>query len=282
MAKRRVLVTGAAGYIASQVLPALRERYDLVLIDKKKEAYGGKVLNDVTIADLLDPDLDKYRKHFKGVQAVVHLTFNRPPEGRKASYFDERANVDMAYNVYQVSFDEGVERVVAASSNHAADWYEHLIRAKKIEMLTSDVYPLSDNYYGWAKIAYETLGFIFSTGALGRKMGIVELRIGAPREIDVNKFRDNPQGYKRDLGAYMSQRDFQQLVVKSIETESIENEHGIPFQIFYGVSDNARSFWSIANARRVIGYEPQDDSEAKFAKDIREFLTGNDPKIGKL
>jgi len=282
MAKRKVLVTGAAGYIASQVLPALRERYDLVLIDKNKEAYGGKVLNDVIIADLLDPDLDKYRKHFKGVQAVVHLTFNRPPEGRKASYLDERANVDMAYNVYQASFDEDVERVVAASSNHAADWYEHLIRAKKIEMLTPDVYPLSDNYYGWAKIAYETLGFIFATGALGRKMEIVELRIGAPREIDVNKFRDNPQGYKRDLGAYMSQRDFQQLVVKSIETESIENEHGIPFQIFYGVSDNARAFWSIANARKVIGYSPQDDSEVKFAKEIREFLTGDDPKVGKL
>ena len=33
MAKMRVLVTGAAGYIASQMLPTFRERYDLVLVD---------------------------------------------------------------------------------------------------------------------------------------------------------------------------------------------------------------------------------------------------------
>ena len=44
------------------------------------------------------------------------------------------------------------------------------------------------------------------------------------------------------------------------------------FQIFYGVSNNARAFWSIANARKVIGYAPQDDSEVTFADDIRRVL----------
>ena len=32
MAKRRVLLTGATGYIASQMLPTLREQYDLTLV----------------------------------------------------------------------------------------------------------------------------------------------------------------------------------------------------------------------------------------------------------
>jgi NAD+ dependent glucose-6-phosphate dehydrogenase len=39
-----------------------------------------------------------------------------------------------------------------------------------------------------------------------------------------------------------------------------------------GVSNNTRTFWSITNARRVIGYEPQDDSEVRFAKDIVRLL----------
>ncbi len=46
----------------------------------------------------------------------------------------------------------------------------------------------------------------------------------------------------------------------------------MPFQIFYGVSNNARTFWSITNAREVIGYAPQDDSEIAFADDIARMI----------
>ena len=44
------------------------------------------------------------------------------------------------------------------------------------------------------------------------------------------------------------------------------------FQIFYGISNNARTFWSISNARKVIGYQPEDDSEERFAEDIARML----------
>ena len=46
----------------------------------------------------------------------------------------------------------------------------------------------------------------------------------------------------------------------------------MPFQIFYGVSANARTFWSTTNAREVVGYAPQDDSEVRFADDIARML----------
>ena len=67
----------------------------------------------------------------------------------------------------------------------------------------------------------------------------------------------------------------QQLYTKSIDTEDIRNEDGIPFQIFYGVSNNTRAFWSITNARKVIGYAPEDDSEQEFAEDIRTSIKTN-------
>ena len=51
----------------------------------------------------------------------------------------------------------------------------------------------------------------------------------------------------------MSKRDLQQMVVKCIETENITTEYGVPFQIFYGISGNDHAFWSIANARKIIG-----------------------------
>ena len=78
----------------------------------------------------------------------------------------------------------------------------------------------------------------------------------------------------RELAGYISERDIQQLFCKSVETPSIEDEHGIPFHIFCGVSDNARKFWSIINARKVIGYTPEDDSEIRFADDIARLLLG--------
>ena len=100
------------------------------------------------------------------------------------------------------------------------------------------------------------------------------VRIGAPRELDPELYRGDPAGYKRDLGAYISPRDLTQLFRRGMETPNIDNEHGVPWQVVYGISGNTRAFWSLTNARRVLGYEPEDDSELKYADDVREILSG--------
>jgi hypothetical protein len=281
----RVLVTGTTGYIASQLLPTFRERYDLRLIDVRTTDRDGNEVPGVEIANLVSGSDEAIRPLFQGIDAVVHLAYHRGslttgPSGRGRGCDDERPNVDMANRVYRHALDEGVRRVVVASSNHAADWYEELLHVGKMDVVDPDrTPPKSDNFYGWAKLAYEALGFMYATGALGRKVENVQIRIGAPREIQASTFFPNGPGtdgddvrYKRDLGAYISPRDLTQLNVKSLETPNIENEHGIPFQIFYGISGNARAFWSILNARRVIGYAPEDDAEIKFADEIRQYL----------
>jgi hypothetical protein len=48
----------------------------------------------------------------------------------------------------------------------------------------------------------------------------------------------------------------------------------------YEISGNTRAFWSLESARRVLGYDPEDDSEVKYAADIRRLLTGPDASIG--
>ena len=281
MQKRKILITGAAGYIASQLLPVFRGKYELTLLDVKETDPKGNKVPGLKITNLADSDFEKYQDYFQGIDTVVHLGYYEPPgvrgvkrPMRAGGYQDERINVDMAHNVYKLSHDTGVRRVVVASSNHAADWYEHLIHQGLMDIVYPDIFPLTDNFYGWAKVAYELMGFIFAAGHFGRKLGIVLLRIGAPREINYRDFPNNVAGYKRDLGAYISERDLQQLFIRSIEAEKIDNEHGIPFQIFYGISDNTRKFWSIVNARKVIGYAPEDDSEVKYAEDIATFLGG--------
>ena len=111
---------------------------------------------------------------------------------------------------------------------------------------------------------------------------MVMVRIGAPRELELATYLDDPANYKRDLGAYISPRDITQLFKKSIETLNIENDYGVPWQVVYGISNNTRAFWSLSNARKVLGYEPEDDSEIKFSDDIQKFLMTNATPGGRV
>jgi hypothetical protein len=281
-----VLLTGATGYIASQLLPVFRQRYDLRCIDVRTTTAQGQPVEGAQLANLLTDTDAALKPHFDAVDAVVHLGYYRPAgmtvTGEGKAYLDERPNVDMAERVYRFALDAGVKRVVFASSNHAADWWEPLIHARKVDGVGPRDLPRSDNYYGWAKIAYEALGWMYACGAFGRKLEVVQLRIGAPREIDAAQFEGRVPEYKRDLGAYLSSRDLQQLAVRSIECGPLEDEWGVPFQIFYGVSNNTRAFWSITNARRVVGYAPEDDSEVRYAADIARVLGASRGPVGTL
>jgi hypothetical protein len=269
--RKRVLLTGATGYIAGQLLPALRERYDLRLVDARDRTRDGERVPDVEIVDLLHADRATLERLFQGIDTVIHSAYIYPRPD--AVYEDERSNVDMMHRVYALALDMGVTRVVAASTNQAAKWYEQPYYAGLRDRVTPEDYPRPDSFYGWAKAAYEALGFLYACGTLGRKLEVIQIRIVAPREIDARDFEGQPrERYIRDLAGYISERDLQQLFCKSVDTAAIEDEFGVPFHIFYGVSNNARTFWSITNARKVIDYQPQDDSEIRFAADIARML----------
>jgi hypothetical protein len=274
MTKLSVLLTGATGYIAGLLLPALRERYELRLTDARSADRDGRPVEGVVVADLLGARASELASLVAGADAIVHCAYHRPAGDDPQSQYDgERRNVDMMQRVYQLALDHGVRRVVAASTNQAAKWYEQPYYAGLRDRVSPEDYPRPDNFYGWAKAAYETLGFLYACGSLGRKLEVIQLRIVAPREIDAGAFAGKPRArYIRDITGYISQRDLQQLFCKSIEALDIADEYGVPFQIFYGVSNNARTFWSITNARKVIGYQPEDDSEERFAEDIARML----------
>ena len=302
MKRKRVLLTGACGYIADQLLDEFRRHYELVLLDTRSVNHQGEAVDDVVTVDLLSAAPQELAGHFQGVDAVVHLANHRAsqepvvaaPSARPVmpnllpgmplgidDYFDEKKNVDLAYNVLRAAFEAGVPRVAVAGSNRAADWYEHaLIQTGRRDMLDPAERPLSDTFYGWAKACIEHMGFLFACGTFGRKMGVVVIRIGAPHELILDQFKGDMLTYKRDLGAYVSPRDLTQLFITAIEAPDIDNEHGVPWQVVYGISDNTRAFWSLASARRALGYQPEDDSEVKYAADVRRSATGPQDTAG--
>ena len=267
-----VLLTGATGYIAGQLLPALRERYDLRLLDVRDTDRDGAPVDGVQVVDVQTADDETLASLFTGVETVVHCGFIRPES--PTDYTGERRNVDLMQRIYDLALRHGVTRVVAASTNQAAKWYEQPWHAGQIDRVDPEDFPRPESFYGWAKAAYESLGFVYASGSLGRKLEVIQIRIVAPREIDATEFVDRPlREYLRDITGYISMGDLQQLFVKSIDTPEITDAYGVPFHVFYGVSNNARTFWSITNARRVIGYAPEDDSEVRFGDDIRRLTS---------
>ena len=97
MAKLRVLLTGATGYIAGQLLPAFRERYDLRLIDTRQEDGSGRPVDGVELVDLLGTSPADLEPVFTGIDVVVHSAYHRPggsdlhhAYGRTASSWQHR------------------------------------------------------------------------------------------------------------------------------------------------------------------------------------------------
>jgi hypothetical protein len=278
MSQRRVVLTGAAGYVAQRMFKELGERWDVVPLDIRDTTRDGKAVPGLVVTDLTQPDRNAYRSHFRGADAVIHCGFVRAPgmtadtwqDNSDAKFQAEHANVALAYNVYRVALEEGVRRVVVCSSNHASDYYERLVWDGRVDMVTPEMPPRSDNWYGWSKAAYELLGFVFATGRVGgRRLEVVQWRIGGPRDDDLDHVKpgDIPTMH-RALGAYLSRRDQVQQAIKMVETPDISDDNGIPFLIVYGISGNTHRFWSLASARRKLGYAPEDDSQVNFADKI--------------
>src|SRR5262249_44872188 len=157
-----------------------------------------------------------------------------------------------------------------ARSNDAADYYERVVWDGRVDMVTPEMPPRSDNWYGWAKAAYELLGFVFATGKVdGKKLEVVQWRIGGPRDDDIEHVKPGDiKVMHRALGAYPSRRDQVQQAIRMVETEDITDEHGVPFLIVYGISGNTTRFWSPVTAAPKLGYAHEDDSQVNFADKI--------------
>ncbi|WP_343079566.1 NAD(P)-dependent oxidoreductase [Ostreiculturibacter nitratireducens] len=299
----KILLTGASGHVVTLGLRGLAGRHDLRLTDLRPPGLLPKGA-EFRACDLLKADDDTLSQLFSGIDAVIHGAYLHssaqndvygllPPQ---IDRFDtELENIRIAQRIYRHAYDAGVRRVVMVSSNHAADWYEHAqVHRRQRELVFPGDYPLSDNFYGWAKASYELLGFPYACGTFGRRMEIVSLRIGSPYPIDSARFAtamEAPQtslpkpqglaGFKRALGAFLSEGDCAELFRAAAEAPRIEGDHGVPWLVAYGISDNTRAFWSLQSAREKLGYAPTDDSEILYAEEISRMLVDNS-QTGRL
>ena len=148
-----------------------------------------------------------------------------------------------------------VQRVVFASSNHVTGLYESEQWSEAHPAcIKHTVPPRPDGYYGISKLCGEGIARYFSEC---HDVEAVCLRIGTVLKSD------DPSKEARHRSTWLSKRDLTELVRRAL----LAGDTFGGFGIYYGVSNNARRFWDIENARNELGFEPRDDAETRF--DVR-------------
>ncbi|WAM00101.1 NAD-dependent epimerase/dehydratase family protein [Streptomyces sp. Je 1-369] len=240
-APRTVLLTGAAGGLGTLMrglLPAYG--YDLRLLDVRPIADEPHART----ADLADRDA--LREAVRGTDAVLHLAGIS-----LESTFDKilKANIEGTYNLYEAAREEGVRRVVLASSNHAVGFTPR--PQGDDPLIPIDTPRRPDTFYGLSKSFGEDLAQFYWD-----KHGIetVSVRIGScfPEPSSV-----------RMLSVWMSPDDGARLFHAALTAEDVRHT------VVYGSSANTRLWWDLSSAR-ALGYDPRDDSEQYAPKLIAE------------
>jgi uronate dehydrogenase len=237
----RVLVTGAAGSIGTVLCSGLVDRgHSVVGLDMVPEPEG--FTGGWFTADCTDPDAVEAvfaeSSPDGGIDAVVHLA-GRPTEGSLPEELESHVVTTGA--LLDAMVEHAVPRIVYASSNHAVG------RTPRSDLLTVDVRPRPDTFYGVAKVAAEALLSLYAD-----RYGIdaVATRIGS--------FLEQPESV-RALSTWLSHDD----AVRMFEACLTAPDPG--FAVLYGVSANTRGWWDLAPGR-ALGYQPQDDAEQYAAQ----------------
>ncbi|MFC9245265.1 NAD-dependent epimerase/dehydratase family protein [Streptomyces sp. NPDC057136] len=240
-APRTVLLTGAAGGLGTlmrALLPAYG--YELRLLDLVP--IEGEP--DAIVADL--GDKDALREAARGVDAIIHLA----GISLEAS-FDKilRANIEGTYNLYEAAREEGVRRMVFASSNHAIGYTPRPLPGDPL--IPVGITRRPDTFYGLSKSFGEDLAQLYWDR---HGMETVSVRIGSCFEEPTSV---------RMLSVWMSPADAARLFHAALTAEDVGHT------VVYGSSDNTRLWWDLSTARS-LGYEPQDDSEPYADKLLAE------------
>jgi uronate dehydrogenase len=248
---KTVLITGAAGNLGGKLRRHLEGRYPLRLLDIKTR--GDEAIAEADLG-VWDP---AWVKLFAGVDTVVHLAAD--PKADQTWEQVIGPNIDGVVHVFAAAAQNGVKRVIFASSNHAMGGYKDEATPHK---LTTDIRPLPGTHYvvngearnsiayGSAKLMGERIGKCYADI---HDLSCIAVRIGWVRHGE-NTADDMPTGREWFRLMWLSNRDFCQLMERCIEADP-----SIKFAVVNGMSNNTGMRWDIEYARQVVGYEPQDD-----------------------
>jgi NAD+ dependent glucose-6-phosphate dehydrogenase len=238
MSRLKVLLTGPSGRIGPHLLEPFQSRYDLVTIDLpgQEADFEGELT-----------DIESLKHAMKGVEVVVHLAATSDD----APFLEKLVpnNVIGVYNVLEAARQEGVRRVVFASSVQASG---RVPEKKKGEVVIGlDILPRQGNLYGATKVLAETMGHYFHQK---HELEFIALRLGAFQPYDSDWLQ---KGIAEHI--WLSPRDCVAIMVLAIERRDVT------YAVVNATSKTSIEELSLKGAHELLGFEPQDDSRDFFS-----------------
>ena len=238
---RRLLISGASGYLSGFVIDRLRPQYDLTLFDRV--APRG-VRDDLPFVQGDITRYDDALRACEGQDAAIHLiALVRERGGQPASAFAD-IMVKGTWHMAQACVEQGVKRLVNISSIVAIG------SPRESETPhTSDAACrfASDLFYCLAKHLGEEIGSAYHQA---NGVDVFHLRPGVIAGDGLNPGPQTPDPPRSRWFCYVDPRDVAQAVEAALASS---RSHGC-YNIVAGRSDSAYDWQTAA---REIGYDPQ-------------------------
>lgn len=242
---KRILITGAAGRLGTQLRRGLAPLADTLRLADRVEVTEVKANEEVVVFDLADEAA--VIAAVEGCDAIVH--FGGAPLERPWNEVLE-SNIRGSYHIYEGARKFGVKRVIYASSVHAIGYY------KLEDHIKGNALGRPDSLYGVSKVFVEGLASLY-WDKFGIESTCVRIFSSFPEPAD-----------RRMLWSWLSFDDCVRLVSSALTAPYMG------FTITVGMSDNKVKPVDNSLAGH-LGYVPQDSSEP-----YREKVEGSTVPLG--
>lgn len=243
MAIKKVLITGAAGYLAQFIIERLHSKFQLTLTDivEPNSDFNGTtfIKADVTNAYEIEAAC-------AGQDAVIHLVaLVRERHGKPLSLFAD-VMVKGTWNVAEACVKQGVQKLVNISSISACP----PASGSKLPYQVDDPFQFGagDLYYALAKHLGEQIGLAYHQ-AHGLK--VIHIRPGVIAGDGLNPGPSAPEVVTDPWFVYVDPRDVAQCVERAIETEKIT------YGAYNAVAGRSDSRFDWKQAEKELGYSPK-------------------------
>ncbi|WP_449539619.1 NAD-dependent epimerase/dehydratase family protein [Ferdinandcohnia sp. Marseille-Q9671] len=247
--KKKLAIIGGTGLIGSILEEGLKEKYDMVILDKKVGQKPHHIEVDATDFDDL---IGKIPRDCDALVNLLNVKTNN--DFQDLSQFHKKTEVHFfaSFYILRAAIMLGIPKVVYASSNHVTDFYEKDGISELGRKINVNDYPFSKNLYGTLKLASENIGRILAYEE-ENNLAVINLRIGSVRRDEAEDLQTMPRLHK----TLLSHEDVIQLFDLAIQST-------VTFGTYYGVSDNKDKPWSTDNATRELGFVSKVNAENIF------------------
>ncbi|XHR29723.1 MAG: NAD-dependent epimerase/dehydratase family protein [Chthoniobacteraceae bacterium] len=235
---KRVMVTGASGYLGRSMCEELGKVYDLVRMDiSETKGEGRFICGSVTDRQTLDDACDSV-----DVMVLAHMAPNRSDAYNWPDICMD-INVKGVALALEAAVRHGIKRVVLISS--VSVMWGHV---QNRIFLTSELPPYPTDLYGMTKTLQEQIARFYSKNR-GVEIAVLRPAYILREDSLVNKYGENMHTVTWQC---IDPRDIGQAVIGAIETPELE------FEIFYMIAGpGAEQRVDIDSAKKRLGWNPK-------------------------